>query len=143
VQPGGDVSAVPGTVTETVYLGSATHYQVDIGGGEAVTVFLQNSSDSTLAADRGDRRGPGIVVGIRALEARVLYMLDPVRREIWKERLDIWHGDVDIAVNQRGLYDRGISSVLLSLHRRSPLVGHSGRSSRPDLLATTGWRSPF
>ncbi|CAL9451855.1 Spermidine_putrescine import ATP-binding protein PotA [Nocardiopsis dassonvillei] len=54
-EPGGDVSAVPGTVAETVYLGAATHYQVDIGGGETVTVYLQNSSDSSLAADRGDR----------------------------------------------------------------------------------------
>ncbi len=54
-RPDEGVSAVPGTVTETVYLGSATHYQVDIGGGETVTVYLQNSSDSTLAADRGDR----------------------------------------------------------------------------------------
>ncbi len=53
-RPGEGVSAVPGTVTETVYLGSATHYQVDIGGGESVTVYLQNSSDSALAAGRGD-----------------------------------------------------------------------------------------
>ncbi|SHK52612.1 spermidine/putrescine transport system ATP-binding protein [Nocardiopsis flavescens] len=53
--PGDGVSAVPGTVAETVYTGAATHYQVDIGGGGTVTVHLQNSSDSALAADRGDR----------------------------------------------------------------------------------------
>lgn len=52
--PGEDVSRVPGTVTETVYMGSSTHYQVDIGGGEEVTVYQQNASGSTLVAQRGE-----------------------------------------------------------------------------------------
>jgi spermidine/putrescine transport system ATP-binding protein len=54
-QPEGDVSRVPGTVAETVYTGAATQYQVDIGGGEEITVYRQNASGSTLVADRGER----------------------------------------------------------------------------------------
>ncbi|MFD6953128.1 spermidine/putrescine ABC transporter ATP-binding protein [Nocardiopsis sp. TSRI0078] len=54
-QPEGEASRVPGTVTETVYMGAATHYQVDIGGGEEVTVYQQNASGSTLVAERGER----------------------------------------------------------------------------------------
>ncbi|WP_017598606.1 ABC transporter ATP-binding protein [Nocardiopsis lucentensis] len=54
-EPEGAVSRVPGTVTETVYLGSATHYQVDIGSDQQVTVFQQNASGSGLVAERGER----------------------------------------------------------------------------------------
>ncbi|NYH53438.1 MULTISPECIES: ABC transporter ATP-binding protein [Nocardiopsis] len=54
-RPEGDVSRVPGTVAETVYTGAATQYQVDIGGGEEITVYRQNASGSTLVADRGER----------------------------------------------------------------------------------------
>ncbi|MDE3724368.1 ABC transporter ATP-binding protein [Nocardiopsis sp. N85] len=52
-RPGDDVSAVQGVITETVYLGAATHYQVDIGGGEEITVYQQNVSDSAPVAERG------------------------------------------------------------------------------------------
>jgi len=54
-RPGGDVSRVPGTVTETVYTGAATHYQVDVGGGEAITVYQQNASGSAPTARRGQQ----------------------------------------------------------------------------------------
>ncbi|WP_116248267.1 ABC transporter ATP-binding protein [Nocardiopsis sp. FIRDI 009] len=54
-EPEGTVSRVPGTVTETVYLGSATHYQVDIGSDQQVTVFQQNASGAGLVAERGER----------------------------------------------------------------------------------------
>ncbi|WP_017583087.1 ABC transporter ATP-binding protein [Nocardiopsis valliformis] len=53
-RPEGDLSILPGTVTETVYLGSATHYQVSLANGSEVTVYQQNSSDSALVAGRGD-----------------------------------------------------------------------------------------
>jgi spermidine/putrescine transport system ATP-binding protein len=52
--PGEGVSRVPGTVTETVYMGSSTHYQVDIGGGEEITVYQQNASGADLVARRGE-----------------------------------------------------------------------------------------
>ncbi|WP_159941495.1 MULTISPECIES: ABC transporter ATP-binding protein [unclassified Nocardiopsis] len=54
-RPEGEVSRLPGTVTETVYMGSSTHYQVDVGDGEEVTVYQQNSASSALAAERGER----------------------------------------------------------------------------------------
>ncbi|WP_017590274.1 ABC transporter ATP-binding protein [Nocardiopsis ganjiahuensis] len=53
-RPGGDLSILPGTVAETVYMGSATHYQVSLANGAEVTVYQQNSSDSTLVAGRGE-----------------------------------------------------------------------------------------
>ena len=53
-RPEGDLSVMPGTVAETVYLGSATHYQVSLANGSEVTVYQQNSSDSALVAGRGD-----------------------------------------------------------------------------------------
>ncbi|MFI6577624.1 ABC transporter ATP-binding protein [Nocardiopsis sp. NPDC050513] len=54
-EPEEAVSRVPGTVAETVYLGSATHYQVDIGSDQQITVYQQNTSGSGLVAERGER----------------------------------------------------------------------------------------
>ncbi|WP_017573066.1 ABC transporter ATP-binding protein [Nocardiopsis halotolerans] len=54
-EPEGQVSRLPGTVTETVYTGAATHYQVDVGDGDEVTVYQQNASGSALVAERGER----------------------------------------------------------------------------------------
>src|SRR5690606_23318469 len=50
-------SELPGTVTEVVYLGSATHYTVavDGDGGTELTVHQQNTAGPTGAARRGDR----------------------------------------------------------------------------------------
>ncbi|SIO86800.1 ABC transporter ATP-binding protein [Nocardiopsis sp. JB363] len=53
--PGGELTTIPGTVSETVYMGASTHYQVALPGGAEVIVHRQNSSDATLAATRGDR----------------------------------------------------------------------------------------
>ncbi|WP_049578097.1 ABC transporter ATP-binding protein [Nocardiopsis sp. SBT366] len=53
-RPEGDLCALPGTVTETVYMGAATHYQVALANGSEMTVYQQNSTDSALVAGRGD-----------------------------------------------------------------------------------------
>ena len=50
----GDVSAVPGVVSEVVYLGTYNSYAVTLDGGAEVTVFEQNAHDSTGTAERGD-----------------------------------------------------------------------------------------
>lgn len=53
-KPAGEVSVVPGTVTEVVYLGTYTSYAVGLADGTEVTVFQQNAHDATNAAERGD-----------------------------------------------------------------------------------------
>jgi spermidine/putrescine transport system ATP-binding protein len=42
-----------GTVTEVVYLGTSTNYNVVTSTGDEVTVFVQNSNDAGDVADRG------------------------------------------------------------------------------------------
>jgi len=42
-------------VAEVVYLGTSTQYTVRLTDGTELTVFIQNSSDSTDVADRGDQ----------------------------------------------------------------------------------------
>jgi spermidine/putrescine transport system ATP-binding protein len=44
---------IQGTVIETVYLGSTTHYTVDLGDGTEIVVFQQNSADGDVVARRG------------------------------------------------------------------------------------------
>ncbi|MFI7445686.1 ABC transporter ATP-binding protein [Nonomuraea indica] len=53
-KPDGEVSVVPGTVTEVVYLGTYTSYAVSLAGGTEVTVFQQNAHDARNIAERGD-----------------------------------------------------------------------------------------
>jgi spermidine/putrescine transport system ATP-binding protein len=53
-KPDGDVSVVPGTVAEVVYLGTYTSYAVSLADGAEITVFQQNALDSTTTAERGD-----------------------------------------------------------------------------------------
>jgi spermidine/putrescine transport system ATP-binding protein len=47
--------ALRATVSEVVYLGTSTQYSVRLTDGTELTVFIQNSSDSTDVADRGDQ----------------------------------------------------------------------------------------
>jgi spermidine/putrescine transport system ATP-binding protein len=42
-----------GTVTEVVYLGTSTNYNVVTSTGDEITVFVQNSDDSAELAERG------------------------------------------------------------------------------------------
>jgi spermidine/putrescine transport system ATP-binding protein len=53
-EPPAEVSAVPGTVSEVVYLGTYNSYAVSLAGGAEVTVFEQNAHDSSSTAERGD-----------------------------------------------------------------------------------------
>jgi spermidine/putrescine transport system ATP-binding protein len=53
-KPEGEVSALPGTVSEVVYLGTYNSYAVSIADGGEITVFQQNALDSTTTAERGD-----------------------------------------------------------------------------------------
>ncbi|MDP9860958.1 MULTISPECIES: ABC transporter ATP-binding protein [Streptosporangium] len=53
-EPAGDVSIVPGVVSEVVYLGLYNSYTVSLADGAEVTVFQQNALDSTSTAERGD-----------------------------------------------------------------------------------------
>ncbi|MEV0199852.1 ABC transporter ATP-binding protein [Nonomuraea sp. NPDC050691] len=53
-KPDGEVSVVPGTVSEVVYLGTYNSYAVRLGDGTEVTVFQQNAHDATTTAERGD-----------------------------------------------------------------------------------------
>jgi spermidine/putrescine transport system ATP-binding protein len=46
--------AIRGRVAEVVYLGTSTQYAVTAGDGTDLTVFLQNASDSSDIAERGD-----------------------------------------------------------------------------------------
>ncbi|MDH2430124.1 ABC transporter ATP-binding protein [Sphaerisporangium sp. TRM90804] len=52
-EPAADVSAVPGTVAEVVYLGTYNSYAVNLAGGAEFTVFEQNASNSDITAERG------------------------------------------------------------------------------------------
>jgi spermidine/putrescine transport system ATP-binding protein len=49
-----DGSMLSGTVTEVVYLGTATNYNVTTSTGSDVVVFLQNASSAEDLAARGD-----------------------------------------------------------------------------------------
>ncbi|WP_455432448.1 ABC transporter ATP-binding protein [Thermocatellispora tengchongensis] len=51
-EPAGDVSAVRGTVSEVVYLGTYNSYAVKLGDVAEMTVFQQNAHDSTTTAER-------------------------------------------------------------------------------------------
>jgi len=53
-QPEGDLSVVRGTVSEVVYLGTYNSYTVALADGAEVTVFQQNTHDSSVTAERGD-----------------------------------------------------------------------------------------
>ena len=53
-EPEGDVSALPGTVAEVVYLGTYNSYSVRLADGAEITVFEQNAHDATVTAERGD-----------------------------------------------------------------------------------------
>ncbi|MFI7451546.1 ABC transporter ATP-binding protein [Nonomuraea sp. NPDC049714] len=53
-EPAGDLSVVPGTVAEVVYLGTYNSYTVSLADGAEITVFQQNAHDSTITAERGD-----------------------------------------------------------------------------------------
>jgi spermidine/putrescine transport system ATP-binding protein len=53
-KPNGDGCAVQGTVTEVVYLGTATNYNVKTSTGADVVVFTQNTSSADDIAVRGD-----------------------------------------------------------------------------------------
>ena len=53
-EPGDGLSAVRGTVSEVVYLGTYNSYAVSLADGAEITVFQQNAHDSTITAERGD-----------------------------------------------------------------------------------------
>ncbi len=53
-KPDGELSALPGTVAEVVYLGTYTSYAVTLADGAEITVFQQNAQDATTTAERGD-----------------------------------------------------------------------------------------
>jgi spermidine/putrescine transport system ATP-binding protein len=53
-RPPGDGCAVRGTVTEVVYLGMFTNYNVRTSSGAEVVVFVQNVSSADDVATRGD-----------------------------------------------------------------------------------------
>ena len=53
-RPAGDDCAVRGTVTEVVYLGMFTNYNVTTSSGAEVVVFVQNVSSADDVATRGD-----------------------------------------------------------------------------------------
>ncbi len=54
-QPTRDGSVLRGTVTEVVYLGTSTNYNVTTSTGADVVVFTQNASSADDIAERGDR----------------------------------------------------------------------------------------
>jgi spermidine/putrescine transport system ATP-binding protein len=49
----GDTCAVHGTVTEVVYLGTSTNYNITTSSGAEVVVFSQNAASSDNAVERG------------------------------------------------------------------------------------------
>jgi spermidine/putrescine transport system ATP-binding protein len=49
----GDTCAVTGTVTEVVYLGTSTNYNITTSSGAEVVVFSQNAASSDNAVERG------------------------------------------------------------------------------------------
>ena len=52
--PGAGSCALRGTVSEVVYLGTSTNYNVATSAGDEVVVFLQNAHDASDTAGRGD-----------------------------------------------------------------------------------------
>ncbi|HET7356173.1 MAG TPA: ABC transporter ATP-binding protein [Nocardioidaceae bacterium] len=54
-EPPADGCALPGTVTEVVYLGTSTNYTVTTAGGTEMVVFVQNDASAEVTLDRGDR----------------------------------------------------------------------------------------
>ncbi|MEU6035616.1 ABC transporter ATP-binding protein [Actinomadura sp. NPDC047616] len=53
-RPGGALCAVRGTVTEVVYLGTSTNYNVSTATGAEMVVFAQNATSAEDVAGRGD-----------------------------------------------------------------------------------------
>ncbi len=53
-QPEAGQCALRGRLSEVVYLGSSTQYAVRTAAGEDMTVFVQNASDASNLAGRGD-----------------------------------------------------------------------------------------
>ncbi|SDM33797.1 ABC transporter ATP-binding protein [Nonomuraea jiangxiensis] len=53
-EPGAGLSAVRGSVTEVVYLGTYNSYTVSLTDGVEITVFQQNVHDAAATAERGD-----------------------------------------------------------------------------------------
>ncbi|EIV95120.1 ABC transporter ATP-binding protein [Frankia sp. QA3] len=53
-RPDGPCCALRGRIVEVVYLGTYTTYTVATHGGTEITVFWQNSTDSTNVAERGE-----------------------------------------------------------------------------------------
>ena len=53
-RPSGSDCAVRGVVTEVVYLGTSTNYNVRTSTGSDVTVFTQNATSADDLAVRGD-----------------------------------------------------------------------------------------
>ena len=53
-KPAGDGCVLRGTVTEVVYLGTSTNYNVSTSAGSEMTVFIQNASSADEIAARGD-----------------------------------------------------------------------------------------
>jgi len=58
--PGPAGSALRGTVTEVVYLGTATNFNVTTSTGADVVVFVQNASAADQEASEGIRRGDDV-----------------------------------------------------------------------------------
>ncbi|RFU42420.1 ABC transporter ATP-binding protein [Actinomadura logoneensis] len=54
-RPDDGLSRVPGRVSEVVYLGTSTNYNVTTDGGAEVVVFVQNAMNAEDVARRGDR----------------------------------------------------------------------------------------
>jgi spermidine/putrescine transport system ATP-binding protein len=53
-RPADDLCGVRGTVTEVVYLGTSTNYNITTSAGSDVVVFLQNATSADDIATRGD-----------------------------------------------------------------------------------------
>jgi spermidine/putrescine transport system ATP-binding protein len=53
-KPAGSGCVLRGTVTEVVYLGTSTNYNVSTSAGSEMTVFIQNASSADEIAARGD-----------------------------------------------------------------------------------------
>src|SRR5690606_35883858 len=54
VEPTGDRCVVRGVVSEVVYLGTSTNYNVTTSAGDQVVVFDQNAANAEDIAARGD-----------------------------------------------------------------------------------------
>ncbi|HEU4467376.1 MAG TPA: TOBE domain-containing protein, partial [Agromyces sp.] len=54
-EAGAGVHAAPGTVVETIYLGSGIRIVVDLDAGPRVSVLEQNDRNRAHDEDRGDR----------------------------------------------------------------------------------------